>query len=70
MNFVKRRTRSSKVDIPEGARKQTEYIFLHEIVSLIKEFHIPNSLTLNLEQTPMKYYLSQMKQWPKKEATT
>ena len=33
MNFVKRRKTSSKVDIPEGTRKEIEYIFLHEIVS-------------------------------------
>ena len=55
MNFVKRRKTSSKVDIPEGARKEIEYIFLHEIVSLVEEFHIPNSLILNLDQTPLKY---------------
>ena len=55
MNFVKRRKTLSKVDIPEGARKEIEYIFLHEIVSLVEEFHIPNSLILNLDQTPLKY---------------
>ena len=43
------------MDIPEGARKEIEYIFLHEIVSLVEEFHIPNSLILNLDQTPLKY---------------
>ena len=39
----------------EGARKEIVYIFLHNIVSLVEEFHIPNSLTLNLDQTPLKY---------------
>ena len=53
--FVKRRKTSSKVDIPKGTRKEIEYIFLHEIVSLVEEFHIPNSLILNLDQTPLKY---------------
>ena len=43
------------MDIPEGARKKIKYIFLHEIVSLVEEFHIPNSLILNLDQTPQKY---------------
>ena len=55
MNFVERRKTSSKVDISEGARKKIEYKFLHEIVSLVEEFHIPNSLILNLDQTPLKY---------------
>ena len=43
------------MDIPEGARKEIEYIFVHEIVSLVEEFHFPNSLILNLDQTPLKY---------------
>ena len=31
MNFVKRRKTPSKVDIPEGARKEIEYVFFFRI---------------------------------------
>ena len=43
------------MDIPEGAKKEIENIFLHKILSLVEEFHIPNSLILNLDQIPLKY---------------
>lgn len=55
MGFVNRRKTSSKVDIPDDARKEIEYIFLHDIVSLVEEHKIPESLILNLDQTPSKY---------------
>ena len=55
MGFVKRRKTSSKVEIPDGARKEIEFLFHHEIVSYIEEYKIPQSLVLNLDQTPLKY---------------
>ena len=54
MGFVRRRKTSSKIDIPEGARKEIEYLFLHDIVSKVEEFN-PPSLIINLDQTPLKY---------------
>ena len=37
MNFVKQRKTSSKVDIPDGVRKEMEFLYFHDIVSKIKE---------------------------------
>ena len=55
MNFVKRRKTSSNVDIPEGDRKEIEYLLLHDIVSKEEEYNIPSSLIVNIDQTPIKY---------------
>ena len=52
MGFVRRRHTSSKVDIPEGARKEIEYIFLYDIVSKVEKYIIPDSLIINFDQTP------------------
>ena len=49
MGFVKRRFTSTKVDIPEKARKEIEYQFYHEIVSKVERYHIPNELVINLD---------------------
>ena len=55
MGFVKRQKTSSKVEILDAARKKTEFIFHHEIVTYVETFKIPPSLILNLDQTPLKY---------------
>ena len=55
MDFVKRRKTSSNVDIPEGACKEIEYPFPHDIVSKVEEYNIPTSLIVNIDQTPIKY---------------
>ena len=55
MNFVKRRKTPSKVDIPDGARKEIEFLFLHEIVSIVEKHKIPPALIINIDQTPLKY---------------
>ena len=54
MNFVKRRKTSSKVDIPDKARKEIEFFFLHEIVTKVEKHNIPPKLILNIDQTPLK----------------
>ena len=54
MNFVKRRKTSSKVDIPDGARKEIEFLFLHDIVSKVEKYNIPSALIINIDQTPLK----------------
>ena len=46
---------TSKVQIPEGAKKEAELTFLHRIVSTVEKYKIPNSMILNLDQTSMKY---------------
>ena len=55
MNFVKRRKTSSKVDIPDKARKEIEFLFLHEIVPKVEKHKISPELILNIDQTPLKY---------------
>ena len=55
MNFVKRRKSSLKVDIPDKARKEIEFLFLHEIVTKGEKHNIPPELILNIDQTPLKY---------------
>ena len=52
MNFVKRRKISSKVDIPDKARKEIELLFLHEIVTKVEKHNISPK---HIDQTPLKY---------------
>ena len=52
MGFTRRKCTSSKVDIPEKARKEIEYQFHYEIVSKVERYQIPSSLVINLDQTP------------------
>ena len=54
MGFSRRRKTSTKVDIPASARKEIEYLFLHEIVSKVEKYSIPDSLIINFDQTPLK----------------
>ena len=55
MNFVKRKKTSSKVDIPDKARKEIGFLFLHEIVTRVEKHNIPRELILNIDQAPLKY---------------
>ena len=55
MNFVKRKKTSSKVDIPDKACKEIQFLFLHEIVTKVEKNNIPPELILNIDQTPLKY---------------
>ena len=55
MGFVKRGKTSSKVEIHDAARKEIEFLFYHKIVIYVEKFKIPQSLILNLDQTPLKY---------------
>ena len=54
MGYSRRRHTSAKVDIPEAARKEIEYLFLYEIVSKVEKYEIPESLIINFDQTPLK----------------
>ena len=55
MGFKRRMKTTGKVEIPEGARKEAEFLYLYKITSLIEKFKIPESLVLNLDQTPLKF---------------
>ena len=46
---------TGKVEIPEGARKEAELLYLHNIVTIVEKYEIPHSLIMNLDQTPLKY---------------
>ena len=55
LNFIKRRKTSSKVNIPDGAQKETEFLFLHEVISKVEKHDIPPALIINIDQKPLKY---------------
>ena len=55
MNFVKWRKRSSKVDISDEARKEIEFLYLHDIVSEIEKYDISSALVVNIDQALLKY---------------
>ena len=55
MGFVKRMSTTGKVEIPEGAIREAELDYLHDIVSLAEKNDIPSCLIMNLDQTPLKY---------------
>ena len=55
MGFNRRKTTSSKPHIPEGARNETELMFLCLLVKKVEEYLIPHSLILNFDQTPLKF---------------
>ena len=69
MGLAKRRKTSAKVDIPDGARKEIEFIFLHDIASQVETHSIPNALIINLDQTPLKYVSVSNQTMAKKGAT-
>ena len=55
MGFKRRLLTTGKVEIPEGARKEAELLFIHNIVSVVERYEIPDSLIMNMDQTPLKY---------------
>ena len=46
---------TGKVEILEGARKEAELLYLHNILPIVEKYEIPHSLIINLDQTPLKY---------------
>ena len=55
MGFTRMMKTTCKVEIEEGAKQEAELLFLHNIVTLIEEHNIPESLVMNLDQTPLKH---------------
>ena len=55
MGYVRRMKTLSKIKIPDGARRETEFLFHHEIVTIIEKHNIPVSVIINIDQTPLKY---------------
>ena len=55
MAFKKRMKTTGRIEIPDGAKKEAQLLCLHDIVSLVDEHNIPDSLILNLDQTKLRY---------------
>ena len=55
MGFVRRFATTGKVEIPEGVKREAELLYINDIVNLIETHNIPESMVLNLDQTPLKY---------------
>ena len=55
MHFVKRKKTSLKVDIPDRARKEIEFLYLHDSVSKVEKYDISSALVVNIDQTLLKY---------------
>ena len=55
MAFVLCRKTTTKVLIPEGALKEAELKFHHQIVNYVEKYQIPPLLIINFNQTPLKY---------------
>ena len=51
MGLTKRMSTTRKIEIPAGAKKQVELLFMQESVALVEERNIPSNLIMNLEQT-------------------
>ena len=46
---------TGKIEIPDGAKKEAQLLYLHDIVSPVDDHNFPDSLILNLDQTKLKY---------------
>ena len=55
MGFVQRMSTTAKVPIPDKARKEIEFVFMHKIVKKIEKYNIPHDLVINADQTPLRY---------------
>ena len=55
MGFVRRAKTISKPEIPERAKSEIVLILHHQIVDLVEKHHLPPSMVINIDQTPLKY---------------
>lgn len=55
MGFLRRIATTAKIPIPDKARKEIEFVFMHKIVNKVEKYNIPDSLIINAEQTASKY---------------
>ena len=46
---------TGKIEFLEGAKKEDKLLYLHDIVSVVDDHIIPDSLILNPDQTKLKY---------------
>ena len=55
MGFVRRMRTTDKPEIPDRAVKEAKLLFQHQIVSIVEDDEIPESLIMNSDQAPLKY---------------
>ena len=55
MGFVRRMRTTDKSKIPDQAVKEAKLLFQHQIVSIVEDDEIPESLIMNFDQAPLKY---------------
>ena len=51
MGNVRRFATSGKVELPQGVKRKTKLLYIHDIVNLIETHKIPKSIVLNLDQS-------------------
>ena len=57
MSFVRRMCTTDKPEIPDQDVKEAKLLFQHQIVSIVEDDDIPESLIMNFDKTPQKYAL-------------
>ena len=55
MGYVRCMKTSAKVDIPDAARKEIEFLFYYNIVSKVEKYNTRPGLIFDLDQTPIRY---------------
>ena len=61
---------TGKVEIPEGARKETQLLYPHDIVLIVEKHDIPSHLVMNLDQASLKYVPAMNHTMAKKNSTS
>ena len=54
MSLTKQISTIGKIEMPAGAQKESDLLFMHKIVALAEEHNISLNLIMNLDQTPSK----------------
>ena len=54
IGFRKRMKTTDKIEVPDGAKKEAQLLYLHDNVSVVDDHNIPDSLILNLDQAKLK----------------
>ena len=55
MGYSRRKATTAKLELPPETRKEVKLVFFHQIVEKVEKHNIPESQTLNFNQTPSKY---------------
>ena len=70
MGYVRWMKTSSKVKIPDGTRREIEFLFHHEIITTIEKHNVSGSMIIDINQTPLKYVHTTNFTLVEKEATS